>query len=267
MYRAKAQGRARSEIFDSNMRADVVARLQVETDLRRAIERGELRVFYQPIVRLPTEEIVGYEALVRWQHPLRGLVSPAEFIPIAEETGLIVPIGQFVLREACKQASRWHPCYVSVNISSRHFAQGDLLADVREVLESCGVDPELLHLEITESVIMQHPDAALVVMNGLRALGCRIALDDFGMGYSSLSYLHRFPIDTLKIDSSFVRAARESKNVEIIRSIVGLGHGLTLDIIAEGIETKEQKELLVSLNCDFGQGYLFAKPAPPEDVR
>ena len=261
MYRAKAQGRARSEIFDSNMRADVVARLQVETDLRRAIDRRELRVFYQPIVRLGSAETVGFEALVRWQHPTRGLVSPAEFIPIAEETGLIVPLGQFVLREACKQAAKW-PGYMSVNVSNRQFAQSDLVADVREAIEESGISPDRLYLEITESVIMQHADAALQVMVGLRALGCRIALDDFGTGFSSLSYLHRFPIDTLKIDSSFVRAARERKNVEIIRSILALGHGLSLDIIAEGIETTEQRELLQSLDCDFGQGYLFARPAP-----
>ncbi len=265
MYRAKAQGRARSEIFDSNMRADVVARLQVETDLRRALERGELRVFYQPIVRLGSEEIVGYEALVRWQHPTRGLVSPADFIPIAEETGLIVPIGQFVLGEACRQATKWKPRYVSVNISNRQFTQSDLIGDVREAIAASGVAPEMLYLEVTESVIMQQPDAALQVMIGLRALGCRIALDDFGTGYSSLSYLHRFPIDTLKIDSSFIRAARERKNVEIIRSILALGHGLSLDIIAEGIETTDEHELLQSLDCDFGQGFLFARPAPPAE--
>jgi diguanylate cyclase (GGDEF)-like protein/PAS domain S-box-containing protein len=264
MYRAKAQGRARSEIFDSNMRADVVARLQVETDLRRAIERRELRVFYQPIVRLSSAEMVGHEALVRWQHPTRGLVSPADFIPIAEETGLIVPLGQFVLREACKQAAKWKG-YMSVNVSNRQFAQSDLVADVRTAIEESGISPDRLYLEITESVIMQHADAALQVMIGLRAMGCRISLDDFGTGFSSLSWLHRFPIDTLKIDSSFVRAARERKNVEIIRSILALGHGLSLDIIAEGIETTEQRELLQSLDCDFGQGYLFAKPAPPGD--
>ena len=265
MYRAKAQGRARSEIFDSNMRADVVARLQVETDLRRAIERNELRVFYQPIVRLGSAEIVGYEALVRWQHPTRGMVSPAEFIPVAEETGLIVPVGQFVLREACRQAKKWHPLHVSVNISSRQFAQSDLVGDVREAIAASAVEPSSLHLEVTESVIMQQTDSALQVMSALRNLGCSIALDDFGTGYSSLSYLHRFPIDALKIDSSFVRAATERKNVEIIRSILALGHGLALDIIAEGIETVAQRELLESLGCDFGQGYLFARPAPPPD--
>ena len=265
MYRAKAQGRARSEIFDSNMRADVVARLQVETDLRRAIERNELRVFYQPIVRLGSAEIVGYEALVRWQHPSRGMVSPAEFIPVAEETGLIVPVGLFVLREACRQAKKWHPLYVSVNISSRQFAQSDLVGDVRDAIAASAVEPSSLHLEVTESVIMQQTDAALQVMSALRNLGCSIALDDFGTGYSSLSYLHRFPIDALKIDSSFVRAATERKNVEIIRSILALGHGLALDIIAEGIETTAQRELLESLGCDFGQGFLFARPAPPPD--
>jgi diguanylate cyclase (GGDEF)-like protein/PAS domain S-box-containing protein len=232
MYRAKAQGRARSEIFDANMRAEVVARLQVETDLRRAIERGDLTVFYQPIVRLGTAEIVGYEALVRWRHPTRGIVPPAEFIPIAEDTGLVVPIGQFVLREACRQAAKWHPRYVTVNISSRQFTQSDLIADVREAIAECGVAPASLVLEVTESVLLQQTDAVLQVMSGLR-------------------------------DSSFVRAARETRNVEIIRSILALGHGLGLNVVAEGIETSDQRELLHSLRCDFGQGYFFAKPEPP----
>jgi len=267
MYRAKAQGRARSEIFDADMRAEVVGRLQLETDLRRAFDRGELRLFYQPIVRLTTREAVGVEALVRWQHPARGLISPGEFIGVAEDTGLIVPLGQFVIREACATVGAWAPRYVSVNISSRHFAQGDLYADVEAALQNCGLDPALLHIEVTESVIMQHPESALTIMNRLRSLGCRIALDDFGTGYSSLSYLHRFPIDRLKIDASFVREApREKKNVEIIRSIIALGAGLGIEVVAEGVETAEQEALLKSLGCEFAQGYLFARPAPVAEL-
>ena len=271
MYRAKAQGRGRSEIFDANMRAEVVARLKLETDLRRAIDRDELCVFYQPMVHLNTRRIIGYEALVRWKHPTRGMVSPGEFIPIAEETGLIVPIGQFVLGTACAVAAglpAGGPTSVSVNISTRHFAQSDLLADVRGALDRCGASAASLHIEITESLIMQQPETALQIMNGLRAAGCRISLDDFGTGYSSLSYLHRFPIDRLKIDASFVRnAPREQKNVEIIRSIVALGTGLGIEVVAEGIETEAELALLKSLGCEYGQGYLFARPAPFGDLK
>ena len=268
MYRAKAQGRARSEIFDAEMRAEVVARLRMETDLRRALERNELRLVYQPIVRLGTREVPGLEALVRWHHPVRGVVPPGEFIGLAEETGLIVALGQFVIREACTTAATWGPRYVSVNVSGRQFAQGDLLADVRTALERCRLPPSSLHIEVTESVIMQHPDSALTLMNELRALGCQVALDDFGTGYSSLSYLHRFPIDRLKIDASFVREApRQAKNVEIIRSMVALGRGLGIEVVAEGVETPEQEAMLISLGCEFAQGYLFARPAPVEELK
>jgi diguanylate cyclase (GGDEF)-like protein/PAS domain S-box-containing protein len=267
MYRAKAQGRARAEIFDARMRAEAVARLQLETDLRRAIERDELRVFYQPIVRLAGSEIVGYEALVRWQHPAKGLVSPGLFIPVAEETTLINVIGQYVLGEVCRQGSSWPSRYVSVNISGRHFTQGNVVADVRNALTQGTLPPKSLNIEVTESILMLHPDAALATMNQLRGLGCQIALDDFGTGFSSLSYLHRFPIDRLKIDRSFVRdATRDRKNEEIIRSIVALGTGLGLDVVAEGIETAEQRDLLVTLGCEYGQGYLFARPAPADKM-
>ncbi|HUP45590.1 MAG TPA: EAL domain-containing protein [Thermoanaerobaculia bacterium] len=268
MYRAKAQGRARSEIFDAEMRADVVARLQLETDLRRALDRGELLLHYQPIVRLGTRQVAGFEALLRWQHPVRGMVAPGDFIGVAEETGLIVPIGQFVLREACRAAAAWAPRYVSVNVSSRHVAQADLLGDVNAALETCSLEPAALHIEITESVIMQQPDFALAVLKGVRELGCQVALDDFGTGYSSLSYLHQFPIDRLKIDASFVRQlTTDQKNVEIIRSIVSLGRGLGIEVVAEGVETAEQEALLISLGCEYAQGYLFARPAAESELR
>ena len=264
MYRAKAQGRARSEIFDSDMRSELVARLRLENDLRRAVDSGELFLVYQPIVRLDTREVVGREALMRWNHPERGMISPAEFIPVAEESGLIVGIGKRAITDACRVAAQTAPReYVSVNISTRHFVQSDLLADVRNSLKECADPTVQLHLEVTESVLIQQPEAALEIMNELRSSGCKIALDDFGIGYSSLAYLHRFPIDTLKIDGSFVRElVRDQKNVEIVRAIVSLGRGLGIEVVAEAIETEEQRELLLSLGCELGQGFLFAKPAP-----
>ncbi|HLJ74180.1 MAG TPA: EAL domain-containing protein, partial [Thermoanaerobaculia bacterium] len=265
MYRAKAQGRGRSEMFDLEMREQAVARLQIETDLRRGLERNELRLVYQPIVNLATGDIVGFEALSRWQHPKRGFVSPAEFIPLAEDTGLIVPIGEFVLMEACRQAAMWRAeaggknLRVSVNISSRQLSQSDLVAAVLRALEAASLDPAGLHLEITESAIMQNPETAYGVIERIREIGCSFAVDDFGTGYSSLSYLHRFAIDQLKIDSSFVQS-QEAKSSEIIRSIIDLGRSLGVDVVAEGIETSQQADSLRQLRCGFGQGYLFSRP-------
>ena len=269
MYRAKAQGRRRSEMFDVKMRAEAVARLQLETDLRRGVERNEFRLVYQPIVNLATGAVVGFEALLRWQHPKRGMVSPAEFIPLAEDTGLIVPMGEFVLTEACRQAARWRAVptgrhlRVSVNISSRQLAQGDLVATVWTALEAAPLSPRGLHLEITESAIMQNPESAYNIIERIRELGCTFAVDDFGTGYSSLSYLHRFAIDQLKIDSSFVQSA-EPKSAEIIRSIIDLGRSLKIEVVAEGIETSQQADHLRSLNCGYGQGYLFSRPVDSE---
>jgi diguanylate cyclase (GGDEF)-like protein/PAS domain S-box-containing protein len=265
MYRAKAQGRARSELFDAEMRAEAVERLQTETDLRRAIERNELRCVYQPIVDLQSGTVVGFEALVRWQHPGRGLLSPAEFIPLAEETGLIVQLGEFVLNEACRQAVRWRAephgatMRVSVNISGRQLSQGDLVECVRNALANASLVAGALHLEITESVIMQNPEMAYAIVEQLRALGCSISVDDFGTGYSSLSYLHRFAIDQLKIDSSFVQS-NERKSAEIVRSIIDLGRSLGIEVVAEGIETSQQADYLRSLHCALGQGFLFSRP-------
>ena len=269
MYRAKAQGRGRTEIFDAEMRAEAVARLQMETDLRRGIERGELWLMYQPIVNLDSAKVVGFEALVRWRHPTRGIVPPLQFIPLAEETGLIVPIGEFVMREACKQAARWrsHPngknMHVSVNISSKQLSVGDLVSTVRHALKSAQLDPKALHLELTESVIIQNAENTYGVIEQIRNLGCSIAVDDFGTGYSSLSYLHRFAVDQLKIDSSFVQSD-ERKSGEIIRTIVNLGRTLDIEVVAEGIETSKQREHLQELQCALGQGYLFSRPVDPD---
>ena len=271
MYRAKSAGRARAEIFDNDMRAEAVARLRLETELRHAIERSELRVFYQPIVRIVSGEVIGYEALVRWQHPVKGLVPPSDFIPMAEETGLVVPIGEFVLREACNQMSKWRngkPMAVAVNISGRHFADGDLLLHINDALAHSNLEPSALHVEMTESAIIQQPAMARELIHEIRDLGCGIALDDFGTGFSSLSYLHQFPIDRLKIDASFVRGApAKPKNVEIIRSILSLARGLNIEVIAEGIETESERGLLQWLGCEYGQGYLFAKPMEASDVK
>jgi diguanylate cyclase (GGDEF)-like protein/PAS domain S-box-containing protein len=268
MYRAKAQGRARSEMFDADMRAEAVARLQMENDLRRGIERNELRLVYQPIVELVSGKPVGFEALVRWQHPTRGVVPPLQFIPLAEETGLIVSIGEFVLNEACRQASRWRKeggaaMHVSVNISSRQLSQGDLVASVRNALSAAGLDASALYLEITESAMLQNPEGAYAVIEEIRKFGCRFSVDDFGTGYSSLSYLHRFSVDQLKIDSSFVQS-EQHKSAEIVRSIVALGRSLNIEIVAEGIETEQQADYLRSLHCPLGQGYLFSRPIDPE---
>ena len=264
MYRAKAQGRGRTEMFDVEMRAQAIARLQLENDLRRGLERNEMILVYQPIVDLATGTVVGFEALARWKHPKRGMVSPLDFIPLAEETGLIVQIGEFALNEACRQAARWPPgLRVSVNISSRQFSQGDLVEAIKKALHAAALPPSSLHLEITESVIMQNPEVALAVVEQVRALGCSFAVDDFGTGYSSLSYLHRFAIDQLKIDSSFIQS-EEKKSAEIIRSIIDLGRSLSVDVVAEGIETAEQAEHLRELRCGFGQGYLFSRPVDAE---
>jgi diguanylate cyclase (GGDEF)-like protein/PAS domain S-box-containing protein len=265
MYRAKALGGGRYEIFDAEMRAEVVARLQLETDLRRAIERQEIRVLYQPIVEMATGKVVSFEALARWQHPTRGMVSPAQFIPTAEETGLIVPIDRAVLREACFEASSWNGASVSVNVSSRHFTHGDLVRDVQKALVDASLAPSLLHLEVTESAIMQSPEAAHEIMEQLRATGVHISIDDFGTGYSSLSYLHRFPFDRLKLDQSFIaNATMNRKTLAIVRSVMGLASALALDVVAEGIETREQFDFLRDLQCGFGQGYLFSRPVGAE---
>jgi predicted signal transduction protein with EAL and GGDEF domain len=274
MYRAKAAGGDRCAVFDATMHEHAVERLQLETDLRRAVERQEFRLQYQPIVSLTDHRIVGFEALVRWQHPEQGLLSPISFLKVAEETGLIARIDQWVLREACVQARRWHdespeatPLSVSVNLSAQAFGQQDLVRQVSETLRDTGLDPRGLRLEITESVAMADAERARTVLVGLKALGVRISLDDFGTGYSSLSYLQGFPVDTLKIDRSFVIGTdRNDQCREIIRTIVNLARTLRLDVIAEGAETAAQVEFLEGLECRYLQGYFFSRPMPIDQL-
>jgi diguanylate cyclase (GGDEF)-like protein/PAS domain S-box-containing protein len=268
MYRAKSLGKARHEVFDSGMHSQAIKLLQMETDLRRALERREFLVVYQPIMSLETGLLRGFEALVRWPHPERGLISPIDFIPVAEETGMIVQIGEWVLREACQQMHRWQmlfpsdpPIFMCVNLSVKQFSQKDLIERVAIILEDTQLAPSTLKLEITESAVMENVETATRMLEQLRDLGVQLAMDDFGTGYSSLSNLHRFPINTLKIDRSFItRMVENSENAEIVRTISGLAQNLGMNVVAEGVETHEQLEILRGLNCEFGQGYLFSKP-------
>jgi diguanylate cyclase (GGDEF)-like protein/PAS domain S-box-containing protein len=267
MYRAKASGKARYQVFDSDMHLGAVKLLQIENDLRRAIDRAEFELYYQPIVGIENCAVRGFEALIRWRHPERGLVSPADFIPVAEETGMIVPIGRWVLQEACRQAAVWQttfpdqPMYMSVNISGRQFSQPDLIDQVTSALRQSKLKPANLILEITESVVMQNPEVTITMLRRLKDLGIQLNIDDFGTGYSSLSYLQRFPVDTIKIDRSFVTQMSEStENAEIVRTIVALAHNLNMKVTAEGIETPEQLAKLQELHCENGQGYLLSRP-------
>jgi diguanylate cyclase (GGDEF)-like protein/PAS domain S-box-containing protein len=271
MYSAKALGKGRYEIFDANMRDKTIARLQLETELRRGIERKEFEVYYQVLVSLETGRIWGFEALVRWKHTTRGIISPKEFIPVAEETGLIVPIGQWVLKTACQQARIWQarfeidpPLLISVNLSARHFMQPDLVQQCRAVLDETQLSHSSLNLEVTESAMMPDPESAIDLMGQLKSLGIKLALDDFGTGYSSLSYLHRFPLDSLKIDRSFV--SRLLEDDEIVRAIITLGRNLGLKVVAEGVETIEQIAKLRELGCELAQGYYFSVPVDAHEA-
>ena len=273
MYRAKENGKARYELFDHGMHARAVSRLQLESDLRQAVERKEFSVYYQPIVCLQSGRLSGFEALVRWNHPRRGLVSPADFIPVAEETGLIVPIGQWVLNEACKHIRECQtnsPSHrslsLSVNLSARQVAQPDLLERIKEALATSKLNPHCLKLEITESVVMENAEAAALMFKQLRSLGVQLSIDDFGTGYSSLSYLHRFPLNYLKIDRSFVMRLTTDNDNAIVRTISTLARNLGMEVIAEGIETEEQYQQLKMLGCEYGQGYLFSRPVDTDGV-
>ncbi|MEA2902378.1 MAG: hypothetical protein QOH36_2265 [Actinomycetota bacterium] len=274
MYRAKQRGRGRFELFDETMRHEAVDRLSVENDLRRAIRQGQLRLFYQPIVHIDTGRIAGFEALVRWQHPVRGLLSPADFIPPAEDTGLIIPLGRCVLGEACLQAAAWQrrrgagqPLRMSVNVSAKQLQYPGWAAEVAATLAESGLEPGHLVLEITESVLMEDAEASSGPLEELRRLGVRVAIDDFGTGYSSLGYLRRLPVDILKIDKSFIDGvAKGPHESALARAVVKLARTLGLDAVAEGVTDRRQLAELRRLRCPYGQGYYFSRPQPPEVV-
>jgi diguanylate cyclase (GGDEF)-like protein len=268
MHRAKSLGKARYEVFGRDMQGESMSRLKMETDLRHACERDQLSIYYQPIVCLKDCSLIGFEALARWRHPEFGLVSPKDFIPVAEETGQILTIGQTVLEAACLQARLWQqrypmagPLFVSVNLSVKQFNQPGLVGNISRVLAETQLDPHCLKLEITETVFSENIEAAIDLLKQLRKLGVQLSIDDFGTGYSSLSYLQHFPIDTLKIDRSFVSQMMEKdENIQIVRTIVSLGQNLGMDVVAEGVETEDQLALLRQLDCENGQGFLFSNP-------
>ncbi|MCB1002817.1 MAG: EAL domain-containing protein [Acidimicrobiales bacterium] len=274
MYQAKERGRDRHEVFDRKMRAEVVDRLSIENSLRKAIDRRELRIHYQPKVDLRSGAVIGAEALVRWEHPDRGLLLPGEFIRVAEESGLIVPIGRWVLEQAIRQGQRWQaelpgldPLYLCINLSRRQLSDPHLVDDVARVLDETGVDPGLIDLEITESVLMDDVELAHRALSRLHALGVKLVVDDFGTGYSSLSYLQRFPVDLLKIDRSFVAGLGVNKgDTAIVSAVLSLAHALGMQAIAEGVETPEQLAELRRLGCDMAQGYFLARPQPAQAV-
>jgi diguanylate cyclase (GGDEF)-like protein len=274
MYRAKERGRARCELFDAEMRARALRRLEVERELRQALDRDELELHYQPLISMRDGEIVGLEALVRWRHPERGLLEPGEFVEVAEDSGLIEPIGSWVQKSACRQVLAWHelrpdrrPFDVSVNLSARQVANRDLPRSIGAILSSTGLDPVNLRLEVTESALVEESAAATGSLEALSELGVGLVLDDFGTGYSSLANLNRFPFDGLKIDRSFVDALGvERERTAIVEAIIGMAHALSLDVIAEGVENEAQFSELDRLGCDYAQGYLFSRPLPAEEV-
>lgn len=273
MYRAKARGGGCFEMFRHDLEAGSLPRLDLEIDLRRALAEGELEVHYQPVLRTAGGEVVGVEALVRWRHPVRGLVPPGDFIPLAEETGLILPLGRFVLEEACRQVGDWHRTHpkldrlvVSVNLSPRQFRQSDLDQMVADALERSGLDPASLALEVTEGVMVEDVEAATSTLNRLKSLGVAISVDDFGTGYSSLSYLKRFPIDYVKIDRSFVAGLDEKVDSEIVRSVIRLAAAIGIDVVAEGVENAEQLAQLEALGCALVQGFYLARPQPAAET-
>ncbi|MBW4689182.1 MAG: EAL domain-containing protein [Komarekiella atlantica HA4396-MV6] len=274
MYRAKAQGRARYHVFDPVMYEEAIQLLELENDLRRAVDRQEFIVYYQPIISLATGKISGFEALVRWQHPIRGLVCPVDFIPVAEETGLINVINTWVLHTACHQLSIWqqYPATpknltISVNLSARLFSQPDFIAKVDQIIDETKINPANLELEITESVIMENNNGIKIILQQLKQRNIKLIMDDFGTGYSSLSYLYSFPLNALKIDKSFVKRMQENQdNMGLVPAMIGIADSMGMTAIAEGVETKEQLAQLRSLNCNFAQGYLFSRPLEQELV-
>jgi EAL domain-containing protein (putative c-di-GMP-specific phosphodiesterase class I) len=273
MYIAKRDGKGGYQLFEPAMHEGVLARLELRADLQRAMTGGQLELHYQPVVKLSDGSVSGVEALLRWRHPERGLVGPDQFIPLAEEMGLIVPIGRWVLREGCRQASLLHrqladqpPLSMSINLSVKQLQHSDIVADVRDALEESGLDPSCLVLEITESVMIADTDLAVQRLDELKALGVRLAMDDFGTGYSSLSYLSQLPVDILKMDRSFLRPGTPLEESGLATAVVGLGKTLNLEVVAEGIEASEQWAALRELECELGQGFFFARPMDADAV-
>jgi EAL domain-containing protein (putative c-di-GMP-specific phosphodiesterase class I) len=272
MYRAKQRKPARWALFDDAMWDDVARRLETERDLHEALEHGQLELYYQPVVELAGRRIIGLEALVRWNHPRRGRVAPADFIPVAEETGLIAPIGRWVMRRAAEQAAVWHrelgsDLPISVNISASQLAAGDLDVQLSEAVTAAGVNPHVLSAEITESALLHDMDGAGRALDGIRRLGVPVVIDDFGTGYSSLAYLHRLPVDALMVDRAFVsRMGDDVDSSTIVRTILELGGALDLTVVAEGVETESQRQMLRELGCQAAQGYLFSRPLPVDEL-
>jgi diguanylate cyclase (GGDEF)-like protein len=267
MYQAKAFGKARYKIFNTAMHDSAVKLMQLENDLRRAIERQEFQIYFQPIIRLENSKISGFESLIRWQHPIQGLLDPVNFIAVAEETGAIIPMGYWILTEACRQLYEWQVKYsdpflnISVNLSPKQLSQPNLIEQISQILQTTGLNPHSLKLEITETAIMENPESAALILSQLRELGIQICMDDFGTGYSSLSFLHRFPVDFLKIDQSFIVGIEQgAEKAKIVQTIMTLTQNLGLNAIAEGIETAEQVAKLKILQCEYGQGYFFSRP-------
>jgi EAL domain-containing protein (putative c-di-GMP-specific phosphodiesterase class I) len=268
MFRARSLGQTQYQVFATGMLEASVQRFTLEGELRQGLADQQFELYYQPIVSLESDRVAGFEALIRWQHPQRGFISPDMFVPLAEETGLIIPLGQWICETACQQAYEWRqqfsdwPLLISINLSGRQFEQPDLVEQLTTIVQERQLTGLTFKLEVTESMVMGDVEAAIDLMFKLRSLGCKLSLDDFGTGYSSLSYLRRFPIDTLKVDQSFVRNMNSAEDFAIVRTIVDLAHTLGMDVIAEGVETIEDVEALRSLKAEFGQGYYWAKPLP-----
>ncbi|MDP2432944.1 MAG: EAL domain-containing protein [Pseudomonadota bacterium] len=272
MYQTKEGGRNAYQFYTGDMNERASERLTLEHDLRRALERGEMLLHYQPQIELASGRIVGLEALLRWRHPRLGLVPPERFIAIAEDSGLIVPIGEGVLHEACRQSLAWQAAglpaiTIAVNLSAVQFRRAGLEDSLRDILTATGLPPHLLELELTESVVMDQADATVAILNRLHDLGVRLSIDDFGTGYSSLAYLKRFPIEKLKVDQSFIHdVAHDADDAAIVRGIIGLAHSLGLGVIAEGVETREQLDFLREIGCEQAQGNYFSPPLPPAEI-
>ena len=272
MYLAKSKGKNNYQFYTAELAARAEQQFALEADLQLAIERNEFRLFYQPKIDIPSGRIVAVEALIRWQHPVRGLIGPGEFITLAEESGLIAPIGQWVIREACRQAQAWRrsglqPPRCAVNLSVRQFSVDGLVDDVVQALAAAQLDAGALELEITESLLMANPERARQTLMQLHGMGVHIAIDDFGTGYSSLAYLKRFPAQTLKIDRSFIKDLPDDQDdATITKALVAMAHSLGMEVVAEGVETEAQLEFLRNIGCDEAQGYLLGRPMPPEQL-